>query len=227
MKVVVALGGDLADTALVRARIAGAEFVIAADSGATRLEALGLRPHAVIGDFDSLAADRVETLRASGVEIVPHPDPQYRTDGQVALELAAARGASEVILLGVRGGARIDHSLGNAMFLVAEEFASMPITAVSGWSEATGAFGLESGWGRDTVTFAGAPSDYVSLIPLGEHVGGVSTHGLRWALERADLSLGVPAATSNELVGTAGGFSLTVGRAIVTHQFRQEELRNE
>jgi thiamine pyrophosphokinase len=227
MKVVVALGGDLADTALVRTRIAGAEFVIAADSGATRLDALGVRPDAVIGDFDSLAADRLAILRAAGVEIVPHPDPQYRTDGQVALELAAARGASEVILLGGRGGPRIDHSLSNALFLVAEEFASMPITAISGWSEAIGVFGRESGWGRDTVRFGGAPGDYVSLIPLGKHVGGVSTRGLRWALERTDLSLGVPAATSNELVGTTGGFSLTVGRAIVTHQFRQEALPDQ
>ena len=106
MKVVVALGGNLADTALVRARVGGAELVIAADSGADRLRRLGLQPHAVIGDFDSLAADRIEALRTSGVEIVPHPEPQYRTDGQVALELAASRGASEVILLGVRGGPR-------------------------------------------------------------------------------------------------------------------------
>ncbi|HJN91185.1 MAG TPA: thiamine diphosphokinase [Dehalococcoidia bacterium] len=224
MKVVVALGGNLADTALVRARVGGAELVIAADSGADRLRRLGLQPHAVIGDFDSLAADRIEALRTSGVEIVPHPEPQYRTDGQVALELAASRGASEVILLGVRGGPRIDHSLSNAMFLVADEFASMPITAISGWSEATGAFGRESGWGRDTVTFAGARGDYVSLIPVSQRVGGVSTHGLRWPLREADLERGVPAATSNELAAAAGGFSLATGHAIVTHQFRGDHL---
>ncbi len=219
-----ALGGEITDTALLRARVRGAELVIAADSGADRLTAIGLRPNVVIGDFDSLRPERVAALDASGVEIVAHPHPEARTDGQVALELAAARGAAELVLLGARGGNRLDHSLGNVLFLVAGEFAAMPITLVSGWSEAIGLFGRVQGYGRESIRFQGEAGDYVSLIPLSRQVLGVTTDGLRWPLDGADLSLGLPMATSNELLGTDGGFTIEDGVAIATHQFRQQRL---
>ena len=224
MKVVVALGGEIADGALLRHWVEGAELTVAADSGAEGLVGIGLRPDAVIGDFDSLPAERMEALRRGGVEIVTHPDPQNRTDGQVALELALERGAAEVVLLGARGGERLDHSLTNALFLASEEFASMPIRLISGWTEAVGLFGEASGYGRGVVTFAGEPGDYVSLVAVSERLGQVSTHGLVWSLEEASLSLGAPAGMSNELVAERGGFTLGEGVAIATHTYRQARL---
>ena len=223
MKIVVALGGEIADSGLLRARVAGAELTIAADSGAARLEQAGLSPDVVIGDFDSLSESELAALRRRGVEIVPHPEPQQRTDGHVALQLAAERGASEVILLGAGGGERLDHQLTNLLFLVAEEFAAMPIRAVSLWTEAVGLHGRETGFGRDQARFAGEPGDYVSLVALGA-VRGVASDGLRWPLAGVDMELGLAGAISNELTGSAGGFRIETGRAIATHTFRQGQL---
>lgn len=225
MKIVVALGGEIADSGLLRARVAGAELTIAADSGAARLEQVGLSPDVVIGDFDSLAQSALAALRQRGVEIVPHPDPQQRTDGHVALQLAAERGASEVLLLGAGGGKRLDHQLTNLLFLVAEEFAAMPISAISLWTEAIGLHGRETRFGRDEARFAGESGDYVSLVALGP-VRGVTSDGLRWPLESAELALGLAGAMSNELIDSGGGFRIEAGRAIATHTFRNERLLN-
>ncbi len=74
------------------------------------------------------------------------------------------------------------------------------------------------------VTFAGAVGDYVSLVAVSERLGGVSTHGLVWSLEKASLSLGAPAGMSNELVAERGGFTLGEGVAIATHTYRQARL---
>ncbi len=223
MKIVVALGGEIANSALLRARVAGAELTIAADSGAVRLERTGLIPDIVIGDFDSLAESDLAALHHRGVEIVPHPALQQRTDGHVALQLAAERGASEVILLGAGGGERLDHQLTNLLFLVAEEFAAMPISAINLWTEAIGLHGRETGFGRDEARFAGDPGDYVSLVALGS-VRGVTSDGLRWPLERAELPLGLANAISNELVSSGGGVRIDSGRAIATHTFRKKRL---
>ena len=157
MKIVVALGGEIADSGLLRARVAGAELTIAADSGASRLEQAGLSPDIVIGDFDSLSEAELAALRRRGVEIVPHPDPQQQTDGHVALQLAAERGASEVVLLGAGGGERLDHQLTNLLFLVALEFAALPISAISLWTEAVGLHGRETGFGLQQGTGQAVP----------------------------------------------------------------------
>ena len=225
MKIVVALGGEIADSGLLRARVAGAELTIAADRGALQLEQVGLSPDLVIGDFDSLSEAALARLRRRGVEIVAHPNPQQQTDGHVALQLAAERGASEVVLLGAAGRERLDHQLTNLLFLVAQEFAALPISAVSFWTEAVGLHGRETGFGRAEVRFAGEPGDYVSLVAL-EPLRGVTSDGLRWPLEGAELELGLPGAISNELTGEAGGFRIETGRAIATHTFRQERLPN-
>lgn len=219
MKALVALGGEILDTPLLRARIAGVKWVIAADSGAEGLQALGIQPHAVTGDFDSLEPAALERLRAQGVEVVPHPNPEYATDAQVALGLAMARGAKEVVLVGVRGGERLDHSLANLVVAAAAEYRQAAITIVSGWTEAA----LLSGAGRRSVRFRGVVGDYVSLIPLGDEVRGITTAGLKWPLRGASMRLG-EYGMSNELMEGEGGFEIEAGVAYATHHCRYGRL---
>ncbi|MCY3918863.1 MAG: thiamine diphosphokinase [Chloroflexi bacterium] len=213
--VVVALGGPTPDTPLLRARIADAALFIAADSGARRLAALGLRPDLLTGDFDSLTAAQREAAERAGAEVVPHPEPQQTTDGAVALRLAVERGARSIVVLGAHGGERMDHSLGNLLAFFDPALGSLPVTAVDGHSEATA---LRAG-GRASVTFEGRAGDYVSLLPVSAAVR-VSTQGLRWPLADASLSRGMSRALSNELLGTSGGYALSEGAALAVHVAR-------
>ena len=220
MQTVVALGGDLRDSALVRSAISGAGLIVAADSGAARLAAIGIQPHVIIGDFDSLDPVELWRLRAGGVEVVEHPAPEQRTDADVAIELALRRGASSVIVLGVFGGARIDHALGNLSLLSQPSLRDIPTWAVDGWSALT----ILRGDGVRETHFHGRPGDYISVIPLSDRVEGVAIVGAKWPLQDAVLERGLVQAVSNELVGERAMIRISAGVAAATHHFRTEQL---
>ena len=220
MQTIVALGGDLRDSELVRSALRGAGLIIAADSGAERLAAIGIQPHLLIGDFDSLDPAELFRLRAAGVEVVEHPAPQQRTDADVALELALRRGATSVIVLGALGGARIDHTLGNLSLLSHPSLREIPIWAVDGWSALT----ILRGDGVRETHFHGHPGDYVSIIPLSARVKGVTAVGLKWPLDNAVLERGQVQAVSNELISDRAMIQIRSGLAADTHHFRAERL---
>jgi thiamine pyrophosphokinase len=52
------------------ARLQPDDLIIAADGGAQHCLKLGIRPQVVIGDFDSVSVDELETLRSQGAEII-------------------------------------------------------------------------------------------------------------------------------------------------------------
>ena len=220
MQTIVALGGDLRDSDLVRSALHGAGLIVAADSGAERLAAIGIQPHLIIGDFDSLDPAELFRLRAAGVEVVEHPAPQQRTDADVALELALRRGATSVIVLGALGGSRIDHTLGNLSLLSHPGLREIPTWAVDGWSALT----ILRGDGIRETHFHGQPGDYVSIIPLSDRVEGVTAIGLKWPLENAVLERGQVQAVSNELVNDRAMVRLRTGLAAASHHFRTERL---
>ena len=59
-------------------------LLIAADGGLRHTEALGLRPHVILGDFDSLGKKNIP----SGVKTVELPEEKDFTDTQVAIDAA-------------------------------------------------------------------------------------------------------------------------------------------
>ena len=220
MRAVVAVGGVLTDSPLVRARVADAALRIGADGGTAHLLTLGLRPDVVIGDLDSLAKATLEALRRGGVEVAPHPALSRLSDGQVSLELAVARGATEIVVLGASGGERLDHSWALALALLGPALRAVSVTLVDGWSECVGLHEA----GRHAVTFHGVTGDYVSLVAVSAQLRGVTTQGLRWSLEDADVAGFSTATVSNELAGPAGGFQIREGWALATHLFREHRL---
>ncbi len=220
MKAVLALAGEVAETALLHRHLDTADLVIAADGGAARLQALGRLPDVLVGDLDSLTEGALAALRAANVELVAHPNPEQQTDGMVGLLLARQRGADEVVLVGVQSADRLDHGFANLMYLSARELHGVRIAVVSDWSEGV----LLRGNGAPSVRFRGAPGDYVSLVPISDEVRGVDTIGLRYPLRAATLVRGASSAMSNELVDEDGGFDIGEGTALAFHHFRQEQL---
>lgn len=112
---VVFLNGRYDDDGFDRRVAATADLLVAADGGAARLLALGLRPALVVGDFDSLDAAAQRALSAQGVELVRHPVRKDQTDAELAVDEALRRGAREVLLTGGLGA--LDHTLGHVAVL--------------------------------------------------------------------------------------------------------------
>ena len=220
MQVVVALAGEIHDSPLVRSALGGAGLIVAADSGANRLRSLGVLPHVVIGDLDSLEGDDLFHLKSVGVEFAPHPDPEQRTDGDVAIEYALQRGATSIIVLGLFGGPRTDHAVANLYLLTHPGLRQIPTWTVDGWTALT----VLNGEGVSETHFHGQIGDYVSITAVSETVEGVTTVGLKWPLANATFTRGLNQGTSNELINDRAMIQIEQGTAFASHHFRSQQL---
>ena len=194
------------------------QLVIAADGGALKAEALGLRPDLVVGDLDSLDERDVERLRREDVAVLAFPSRKDESDTQLAVREALARGVDRVVLIGALGGRRIEHSLANVLLLTMPELSRIDASIVD---RASTLRALGSS-GRRRLELHGAAGDYVSLLPLTERVEGVTTIGLTYELHDEELRQGPARGLSNELIGERATISTTSGRLLVVHTSRAE-----
>ena len=183
---VVFLDGDYGDPDWHRALAARAGLVLAADGGARFLAGLGVRPDAVIGDFDSLEPALAARLEVDGVETVRHPTRKDFTDGELAVDEALRRGAGEVLLAGATGA--LDHTLGHLAILRRLRARGVPARLVApGLSVAV----LTA---PASVALVAPAGTRVSLVPLAGDAT-VSLAGLDYPLDRgvlpADACLGL------------------------------------
>jgi thiamine pyrophosphokinase len=206
VKAIVVAGGDAAleDAA----QLTGTDLVIAADSGAAWLDAVGRQPDLVIGDMDSIPPDLLKRLAAQGVTIEPHPPDKEASDAELAVARAVAMGASEIVILGGFGGQRLDHELAN-LLLLAEGWSGAELRLVRG---ATSARAIQ---GRGRLELEGAAGDLVTLLPLAGDARGVRTHGLRYPLEGEALHLGRSRGLSNLITEAPASVSLDGGILLV------------
>lgn len=164
------------------------ELVLAADGGANHLARIGVRPAAVVGDFDSI---RPGVRTWVGEErMVARPD-QDTTDLHKTLTYAFdERGAGRVTVLAATGG-RLDHAIENLAILgrwvgrgeVELRDEEHRIVAVDG-----------------ALTVAAVAGATVSLMPLGR-CARVWTRGLRWELDGGPLDLAGRTSVSNVAEG--------------------------
>jgi len=173
-------GGPLRrrDLALALAR---APYLVAADGGADRALAAGLRPDAVIGDFDSISAEAQASLGTARLHRIAE---QETTDFDKALRAIAA---PFVLAVGT-GGGRVDHALAvlNALVVRRDRVCLL--------------------LGPQDVVFHAPPrfdlrlrvGDRLSLFPLAP-VSGESV-GLRWPIAGLGFAPGGRIGTSNAVV---------------------------
>jgi thiamine pyrophosphokinase len=189
----------------------GAQLVVAADGGALKAEALGLRIDVVVGDSDSLAPADVERLRAGGAEVVVHPAAKDESDTELAVREALGRGATALTIVGAFGGRRLEHTIANVLLLAMSELAGRDARLADGASE------VRLLNGDATLTIDGQPGDFVSLFPLAPVVAGVTTIGLAYPLNHESLSQGPARGLSNVVTGARATVSVRSGRLLVVH----------
>jgi thiamine pyrophosphokinase len=199
--------GELADAALI----------VAADGGARWLDAIGVRPHVLIGDLDSVEAHLVERLAADGVVVERHPVAKDASDAELALDRAVAAGADEVVVLGALGGERLDHELANLLLLADPSRRVRDLRVVRG---DTVVRALGAG---ERLSLLGTIGDRVSLLPIGGEAEGVRTAGLRFPLDCESLRLGPSRGLSNVIVDQPASVSLERGTLLVVETVSEEE----
>ncbi|MBS9722332.1 thiamine diphosphokinase [Tianweitania sp. BSSL-BM11] len=196
------LGGDLTVTPRLRAQIAGSR-VLAADSGIAHAAAVGVEPELWVGDFDSSDAD-LQALMAR-VPRESFPPEKDSTDGELAVDLALAKGASELVLVGAFGGSRPDHAF-------------LHMTMALRLAEAGTQVLLTSGDQEGVPLLAGSHRfDYMeqtlfSVLGFTDLV--VSISGARWPLDHRAVPFGSSLTLSNIVSGSLN-VELHSGRALL------------
>lgn len=116
MKGLLFCGGPFAHKERMRAYVDGFDLIIAVDRGYMHALALGISPHVLLGDFDSLDPAVLEEAKSRGVAIKTYSTHKDLTDTHIGLLHALEQGCSEMRLLGALGH-RMDHTLSNMSLL--------------------------------------------------------------------------------------------------------------
>jgi thiamine pyrophosphokinase len=182
--VILANGMPPAAETLHRA-LARSELFLCADGGANAARRFGVRPAAIVGDFDSVTP---ETLAHFADVIQVRDADQDRTDSEKAIDYALAQGPlDEITLLGVSSG-RIDHVLGHIGLLW--KYAGRVRLVME---DDTGRAYVAQG----DVKLDGPPGTTISFFAAGAPVEHLTTENLRFPLVDRTLELGVQDSVSN------------------------------
>ncbi len=175
-------------------------IIIAADAGYKALTQIGIAPHMVVGDFDSLGytPDHPKT------EV--HSPIKDDTDTMLAVEKGIELGCDEFYIFGATGG-RLAHTLGNLQVLC--------YLAEKGFSGYI--------FDRDTVitaaqnrtlVFDESASGYISLLPFGCSKANITLKGLEYELDNANLPCNRPLGISNGFTGEKATITVNSGTVI-------------
>ena len=195
-----------ADFAPARFRPAAGELIIAADAGILHLDALGVRPGLILGDFDSLG--RVPDF--PDVEVCPVRKDD--TDSMIAARRAVERGYGRLLFFGCLGGRRLDHTIANLQTIA--------------WCCAQGAQAFLVGEGcclaalgpGGSLRFDRRYRGDFSVFCLGEDARGVTERGLSYTLEDAVLTSSFPLGVSTSFAGESAYVSVERGTLLVYWQ---------
>jgi len=205
-RAVVIAGGEIHTTPA----IGPDDLVIAADSGYDHAVALAVPVDLLVGDLDSISVTGLEHARRTGVEIEEHPADKDNTDLELALRAAIARSAASIDVYGGEGG-RLGHLLSMALSTAHPSLAAADVT----WHTGTGT--VRAATPQHPISFSAAIGELVTLLPVGT-ADGVTTTGLRWALDDATLEQGTSRGVSNEAVSDRVSIEVDEGAVLVIQE---------
>lgn len=208
-KAVIFLHGDKANVSRVKKYIDVNTLLIGCDGGTKYLLFLGYKPHAIVGDMDSLSIEIKSKLKNHPVEYIKYPIKKDNTDAELALLYAIKHGCKEIIITGILG-TRIDHMLATILMFFQKQFSKLQIKIIEGNQDI---FLVHK-----KISIEGKKGDTVSLIPLTEKTTGITTKNLEYKLSNLTLPFGTTRGISNVLTTNKAEISLKKGVLIVVHQ---------
>jgi len=207
-RAIIFVNGEMKNPHAVSRILRSNDLLVAADGGLRHLEELGLQPHYLVGDMDSLPASEVERLEQAGAAIRRFPASKDETDLELALDLVLELGCKMIVIAAGLGG-RTDQMLGNLFLLTRESLSGCDIRLDDGVEEA---FLV-----RGEAEVRGCAGDLVSLIPLGQAATGVTTRGLQYPLRAETLRPDQTRGISNVLTEACAQVQVKTGQLLCIH----------
>jgi thiamine pyrophosphokinase len=188
LRAIIFTGGDITNYDYVKRKISKDDFIVCADSGTKHIYNLSIDPDVIVGDFDSLNNDILNSYKEKKIRIVKHKKEKDETDTELAVNFVTDLGYKEIILFGALGS-RFDHSFANVSILKILLDKGIKASIMDSQNEIY----IIS----DEIELQGNVGDTVSLLPLFSEVYGVTTYGLKYGLENATIFFGKPLGISN------------------------------
>ena len=189
-----------ADFDMLAQPIETGDYIIAADGGLRHTQALGLTPHAVLGDFDSLG------YIPEGANLFPVEKDD--TDAMLTVRLGLEQGYRQFLLYGGLDGPRLDHTIAN--FQTLQYLADHGAQGVL-----VGRDYLVTVVKNGSLQFPKGCTGTVSIFCLGADARGVTLQGLYYPLEDGVLSSGFPLGVSNHFTADAAHIRVVQGSLLV------------
>jgi thiamine pyrophosphokinase len=208
-RIIIFANGEIPNLENARSLLRAGDYLICADGGTRHALALGLKPHLVIGDMDSIDKEQWQKLKNAGVSLELFPRDKNETDLELALNRAIELEPKALLIIGALGG-RLDQTFGNTALLSDARLAAINIRLDDGLEEIF--------FCRDQEEVRGRSRDVVSLIPWGNPVQGVQTQGLKWPLQRETLFPEKTRGISNEMTGEVASIKIASGLLLVIHR---------
>lgn len=162
------------------------DLVIAADGGYAHTVTMGISPHIILGDFDSLG------YIPQNAQVFPVEKDD--TDAMLAARKGLEAGYRQFVFYGALEGPRIDHAIAN--------FQTLQFLADHGArGYLVGKTQIVTVLKEETISFPATAEGIVSLFCMGAPSEGVTLEGLKYCLTEGKLHSGFPLGVSNQFQG--------------------------
>lgn len=178
-------GADICNYSFVRSSLRPNDFFVFCDSGLKHMEALGVSPSLIVGDFDSHDDPHMD------VETIVLPCEKDDTDTVYAVKEAVKRGFDDFLLIGVVG-ARLDHTLGNVSILLYLHGLRKKASIIDDYSE------MEI-VGQKPVLISDEYA-FFSLLNISSVARGITITGAKYPLTDGEITCEYQYGVSNEVL---------------------------
>ncbi|MBR4036790.1 MAG: thiamine diphosphokinase [Oscillospiraceae bacterium] len=186
-----------------RKLIKDTDFVICADKGWQNALKAGIKPDMIVGDFDS--SPYPENVDAS---ITVLPVVKDDTDTFHIARYIIENGYTDVLLLGLIGGKRIEHTIANIQTLVYFADNRVNATAMDKYSSL---MVIKDG----SVMLPDMTGKFFSIFSMGDKAQGVSIKGAKYPLDDYTFTNSFPIGVSNEFIGENVEISVADGSLLL------------
>ena len=159
------------------------DFFVYCDGGLKHMDALGVKPDLIVGDFDSHDNPNMD------VETIVLPCIKDDTDTCHALKCCIEKGFTDFLFVGCIGE-RMDHTMGNVSLLIYLKEKGLKGIMLDDYSEISIVTGEES---------IDDSFSYFSLITLSDSADGITIKNAKYPLENACIKSGFQLGISNEV----------------------------